>query len=60
MTSKAFSLVLMACAVAGGLLWLFYASQKQSDPADSAYFDGNTYFREGAYEQAAASYRSAL
>ena len=60
MTSKTLSLVLTACAIAGGLLWLIYASQEPVDPADSAYFDGNTYFRDGAYEQAAASYRSAL
>ncbi len=60
MSSKSFGLVLTACAIAGGLIWLIYASQTPTDPADGAYLDGNTYFREGAYEQAAASYRNAL
>lgn len=60
MTSKAFGIVLTASAIVGGLLWLMYSSQTPSDPSDGAYLDGNTYFREGAYRQAAANYRNAL
>jgi tetratricopeptide (TPR) repeat protein len=60
MNSKSIGLVLTALAIAAGMLWLIYASQAPESAADSAYFDGNAYFREGAYEQAVASYRNTL
>ena len=60
MNSRSFGFLLTALAMAGGLLWLIYASQTPSSPADSAYLDGNAYFREGSYEQAVTSYRMAL
>jgi len=60
MSSKSFGFLLTGLAIAAGLLWLIYSSQTPANPADSAYLDGNAYFREGAYQQAAASYRTAL